>query len=235
MGLPSSPAMSREYWPPLWNMRTWYTLPPDLQGFDEGGGGGVSHTCINEVQIITAHKARQRSLKQRQGFFKMYFFQSHHTVDITPRSMITPSVPKLASPLHSTSITDITYEGIYIYGSIYSHSYYTYLRVYNIYGIAHRCNESWQNITRDPGERGGSYCSLGREYEAARLALAVPQQERPVASLVEDGVGPLAGDEAVVVAHCFPATHSHRKLLHATRNAGQIATRTPDSARRPLF
>ena len=74
---------------------------------------------------------------------------------------------------------------------------------------------SWQNITRDPGERGGSYCSLGREYEAARLALTVPQQERPVASLVEDGVGPLAGDEAVVVAHCFPATHSRRKLLHA--------------------
>ena len=157
--------------------------------------------------------------------------------------MITPSVPKLASPLHSTSITDITYEGIYIYGSIYSHSYYTYLRVYNIYGIVHRCalcrcyrsNESWQNITRDPGERGGTYCSLGREYEAAGLALTVPQQERPVASLVEDGVGPLAGDEAVVVAHCFPATHSHRKLLHATRNAGQIATRTPNFARRQLF
>lgn len=28
---PSPAAKSREYWPPLWNINTWYTLPLDLQ------------------------------------------------------------------------------------------------------------------------------------------------------------------------------------------------------------
>ena len=42
---------------------------------------------------------------------------------------------------------------------------------------------------------------LGGQDEAAGLTLAVSDEKGPVSSLVEEGVGSLAGDEAVVVAH----------------------------------
>lgn len=47
----------------------------------------------------------------------------------------------------------------------------------------------------------GSVGLLCRQDEAARLTLAISEEKSAVSALVENRVGSLAGDEAMVVAH----------------------------------
>lgn len=56
-------------------------------------------------------------------------------------------------------------------------------------------------------------CSLGRQDETARLALAVPDKERPIPSLVEYGIGSFTGNQAVVVTHCDRGVEAVTALL----------------------